>query len=81
MVRQGEVQGLAGLAGGRGCVKGLRYRGVLGWQKKGSIHEPCHLWLPKGLGLINDQASWEDVRMQILSLSLHPNLPLSFVKG
>lgn len=52
-------------------MKGLRCRGGLGWQKKGSIHESCHLWLPRGLGLINDQASWEDVSMQTLSLS-HP---------
>lgn len=72
-------------------MKGLRCRDGLGWQKKDSIHESCHLWLPRGLGLINDQASWEDVSMQTLplslscplslSLSLHPTLPLSFVKG
>lgn len=72
-------------------MKGLRCRGGLGWQKKGSIHESCHLWLPRGLGLINDQASWEDVSMQTLSLalavsvslshSLYPALPLPFVEA
>lgn len=60
----------------RGWVKRLRCRGGLGWQKKGSIHESCHLWLPKGLGLINDQASWEDVSMQTLSLPLSPSLSI-----
>lgn len=37
--------------------------------KKGSIHDWCHLRLPKGLGLINDRASCEDVSMQSLALS------------
>lgn len=56
---------------------GERTEGGLWRQKKSSIHEPCHLWLPRGLGLINDQASWEDVTMHTLSLSPPPSVSTS----